>query len=258
MKSTLLEKTHKKFINVDPMADKYPGWGPYVYCHNNPLIYIDPTGEAGVRVVDKENKTITIKATYFVQTESTQYKNKNGKSREISGYTPKQVEQMGKRINNHLNSRDKVNTVTEGDFKGYKVQYDLKFVAGGSKKDCHNSSRNATYNGADIGNTMERSSSALTKLFIPQTTYKDDGTMETSTVRGAVDPNRKDIKMNKDGDNDKVKTHEIFHTLGFDDDPSGEGADSGVMAYPPESPNQDDVNTLANMEFLILFYLEGQ
>ena len=45
MKSMLLEKTHKKFINVDPMADKYPGWGPYTYCMNNPLVYVDPSGE---------------------------------------------------------------------------------------------------------------------------------------------------------------------------------------------------------------------
>ena len=29
---------------VDPMSDKYPGWSPYVYCHNNPLRLIDPNG----------------------------------------------------------------------------------------------------------------------------------------------------------------------------------------------------------------------
>jgi len=34
-----------EFTSVDPLADKYPGWGPYVYCVNNPLVYWDPTGE---------------------------------------------------------------------------------------------------------------------------------------------------------------------------------------------------------------------
>jgi len=34
-----------EFISVDPLADKYPGWGPYVYCVNNPLSNWDPTGE---------------------------------------------------------------------------------------------------------------------------------------------------------------------------------------------------------------------
>ncbi len=33
------------FTGVDPLADKYPGWGSYVYCLNNPLIYWDPNGE---------------------------------------------------------------------------------------------------------------------------------------------------------------------------------------------------------------------
>ena len=29
---------------VDPLAEKYPGVSPYVYCLNNPLIYVDPDG----------------------------------------------------------------------------------------------------------------------------------------------------------------------------------------------------------------------
>ncbi len=33
-----------RFLNVDPMADDYPGIAPYVYTLNNPLIYVDPTG----------------------------------------------------------------------------------------------------------------------------------------------------------------------------------------------------------------------
>ena len=33
-----------RWLSVDPMADKYPGWSPYNYCTNNPLIFIDPNG----------------------------------------------------------------------------------------------------------------------------------------------------------------------------------------------------------------------
>ena len=33
-----------RFTTVDPLAEKYYGWSPYVYCGNNPLKYIDPTG----------------------------------------------------------------------------------------------------------------------------------------------------------------------------------------------------------------------
>lgn len=33
-----------RWMSVDPMADKYPGWSPYHYSLNNPLRYIDPNG----------------------------------------------------------------------------------------------------------------------------------------------------------------------------------------------------------------------
>ena len=33
-----------RWLAVDPMADKYPGWSPYNYCANNPVKYTDPDG----------------------------------------------------------------------------------------------------------------------------------------------------------------------------------------------------------------------
>jgi len=35
-----------RFIAVDPLAGKYPEWSPYVYCMNNPLMYVDPNGDS--------------------------------------------------------------------------------------------------------------------------------------------------------------------------------------------------------------------
>ena len=32
------------FTGVDPLAEKYPAWSPYVYCKNNPILRIDPNG----------------------------------------------------------------------------------------------------------------------------------------------------------------------------------------------------------------------
>lgn len=33
-----------RWLSVDPKSDKYPGWSPYNYCLNNPLINVDPDG----------------------------------------------------------------------------------------------------------------------------------------------------------------------------------------------------------------------
>ena len=52
------------FTSRDPMFEKYFWMTPYAYCANNPVKYVDPSGMHFDPVVDEENKTITIKATY--------------------------------------------------------------------------------------------------------------------------------------------------------------------------------------------------
>ena len=37
-----------RWLSVDPKANKYPGWSPYNYALNNPLIYTDPNGDTVV------------------------------------------------------------------------------------------------------------------------------------------------------------------------------------------------------------------
>jgi RHS repeat-associated protein len=44
------------FISRDPLFEKYPMFSPYSYCANNPLRYIDPTGEDWY---ESEDGTIT-------------------------------------------------------------------------------------------------------------------------------------------------------------------------------------------------------
>ncbi len=33
-----------RWWSIDPMADKYPGVGPYVFCADNPMMLVDPSG----------------------------------------------------------------------------------------------------------------------------------------------------------------------------------------------------------------------
>ena len=43
------------WLSVDPMADKYPGASPYVYCGNNPVVLKDPSGTTVV-IPDEDDK----------------------------------------------------------------------------------------------------------------------------------------------------------------------------------------------------------
>ncbi|MBQ6725187.1 MAG: hypothetical protein IJQ89_01280 [Bacteroidales bacterium] len=58
------------FISRDPHFERYPTFSPYAYCANNPVKYVDPTGEDFEPVVDDENKTITFRAKYYTSKEN--------------------------------------------------------------------------------------------------------------------------------------------------------------------------------------------
>jgi RHS repeat-associated protein len=54
-----------RWMNIDPLAEEYPSYSPYVYVYNNPLKFIDPTGMEGVDEweIDKYGKITNVKET---------------------------------------------------------------------------------------------------------------------------------------------------------------------------------------------------
>ena len=58
------------WISKDPLGEKYPNVGSYVYCFNNPVVYFDPNGKQGIAGP---------RATYWMDNLSSEQKQEVGK-----------------------------------------------------------------------------------------------------------------------------------------------------------------------------------
>lgn len=239
------DATIGRWLTVDPLSMKNSNESPYASLKNNPINVIDPTGKDGIRVVDVINKTITIKAIYFVQTASRDYMN-GDKMKSLPGYSPNEVNSMQTNYNKYLNAINKI--VSEGEYKGYKVKFNLQFKDGGTVEASQESAKNETENGLPVGNSISMGNDRVYPRFKTKEIDNGDGTTNTSTV-GGVTMDRKIILMNSSQDTKMNRIHEIFHTLGFTH-PQGTGGQGGIMKYPPAKPNQADINQVANDIFL--------
>ncbi len=235
-----------RFSTIDPLAQKNFSFSTFAYSRSNPINMIDPDGRDGIRIVDKKSKTITIKANYYVQTAPSEYFTTEGKTKTLSGYSNKQIVGMQKDYNAYLNNLKL--SVSNGDYSGYAVKFDLQFKAGGTVEESREKAQSDKSGEASIGNSIERGNSASYNGFVSKEIDNGDGTVSTSTV-GGVTAGNKTILMNSSQDTKMNRIHEIFHTLGFTH-PKGTGGASGIMKYPPEKPNQQDANELANSSFL--------
>lgn len=256
------EETFKKFsdnssasrwYSPDPLADKGKNisYSPYAFVFNNPINYTDPDGQDGIRVIDEKNKTITITAVYYVQTAPTSYVD-GKKTREQKGYSTDNVSKMQTSYNKYLN--DLGMNVSEGDYKGYTVKFDLQFKDGGSATESKDKANNEKRDDIPIGNSLIKENSTQNLRFVTTEKEADDGTVSTRTVGGTTEKN-KYITMNTSEDNKMNRIHEIFHTLGLNH-PSGTGGSQGIMQYPPAKPTQQDINTVANGSFLPIIKLK--
>ena len=232
------------WYGVDNLTEEYTEISGYVYCHANPIILFDPDGNAGVRIVNSENKTVTIKANYYVVTGEIRYK-RNGKYGSLSGYSANDINTMNG-YNEYLNKLDL--KIPSGEYEGYTVKFDLNFVGTESTLTGLISATEDNYNGHPIGNTIQRGNQYTNpNLNFEQVTNDNDGT--TTMVGGVTDMKENRIVMNSQADTKMNRLHEIFHTIGLTH-PKGEGGNQGIMKYPPQKPTKKDALELINTEYL--------
>src|SRR5690606_31058818 len=153
------------------------------------------------------NKTITIRAVYYVQTEGRPIRGGGT----IRGYRTKDVAKMETKINTWLNKQNL--SVTEGEYEGYSIQFNLTFREGGSSLQTRMQSDQEQYEGHDIGNSIERGNSKSDPLTLSLQMDENGNPKQ----RGGFTQHDKNILMHKDFDSQINRIHEIAHTLGLDD-----------------------------------------
>jgi len=226
-----------QFTSMDQHCENRYHVSPYVYCSGNPVNRIDPDGKDGVSIIDEENKIVTIKANYYVNTVGIRER-KTGQI-VCSGYSKNDIVAMNKMI---LDFNEHGYVINAGDYKGYSLKFDMTFIDGGNYNE---SSLKASmdYYPTDkghigIGNVIQRNYDSNDSRLSP----KNDG-----DYVGGITAAHNLIIMNagEDCNGDKLdnrttRMHELFHTLGFDDMPGSKG----IMDYSTLRINQEDINSI--------------
>jgi RHS repeat-associated protein len=99
---------HIKWISVDPKKEKYFGLSPYHFTGNNPVAQREVDGQDFETVVDKENKTITIRANFYTYEQD------------------KEVAEEGAKFWNDQSGKYYLKTDKgEGEYELYRVNFEL-------------------------------------------------------------------------------------------------------------------------------------
>lgn len=182
-----------RWMNIDPLAEKYYSNTPYNYAGNIPTRFVDYDGKDFGVFINHETKTITIRANYYFDNQKDYDKNKDA----LKSW-------------NNLSGSYKTKDGLE-----YAISVDLQgYVATGEE-----SARSLAINDKEsIGNYVteegEKSFIAFGKKEMGEDNFNN-------LNPGGVTKGGEEIKNRETVANTMTRAHEIGHTLGFGENQGG-------------------------------------
>lgn len=197
-----------RWMNIDPLAEKFPNSSPYAYANNNPVLFVDYDGEDYGIYIDHDKKTITYKANYYFDNQKDYDANKDslGDWNKVTG------------------------TYTTKDGVEYSIGFELTGVVAKEGENAQELAKNdsegnyvSEKNDKDFGDN-----------------YNEMGKKTNQSYNeniGGVTQNDKNIYNRTTVANQQTRSHEIGHTLG---EPDSENQ-IGVMKYADTYSNMSKV-----------------
>jgi hypothetical protein len=171
-------KRYPIFRSPDRLWAKYPSLTSYNYCGNNPIMFIDPTGESGEITINHKEQTVIVNSKlYFYGNEATRERSK----------------QIADGIATHWNS---TNATVKVKGKEYKIQFKITYETVSEEK----------------AEKLSVSNKSLKNNFV----RVEKGGSKSSLTWGPSSGSNSFWFNIDDGLNSTTFAHEFGHGLGFD------------------------------------------
>lgn len=192
-----------RFLSVDPKALKFPWLSPYSGLDNDPLNKIDPDGESGEPVIDKNKKTITVYSNMIFYSSNLTVKKSD-------------AERVAKNIQKNWNSANGKVTI-DGE------TYSVKFSISVQYKVINNSMVAPIANLLDGGITTDRAMKAeieantdiRNNYFRIESVTDGKNTHITTSYADGAGSNTGFLVISQIGGESKTGAHEYGHTIGL-------------------------------------------
>jgi RHS repeat-associated protein len=160
-----------RWMNVDPLAEKYPNMSPYIYCANNPVLYVDPDGREFVEGKEHVQK--------FRSDTEALIKSKTIESIKLSNTdgSKNKIEKLKTEISELNNALTELKTLEDSDQK-YSIFTNSKNISeksdGNVEYDTKSDVLNINIRGNDIGDLSHELKHAF-QFEIGQISFGKDG-----------------------------------------------------------------------------------